>query len=251
MNRRVQVGFSQRIQLAWLEYTADLVLAGYPRSEIEATLQELLKERLSKGRTAESRGNREKAITILLKIWAAPPAHVKELRDEGLELLRVIPKEQHLPVHWGMTTAVYPFFAVVAEIVGRLLRLQDVVSQAQVQQRLREQLGERETVARAARRILRCFIDWGILQETSRKGVYRAAPAQRIESEKLAAWLIEAVLIAGGFTTRPLAQLVSAPVLFPFALCVLTPEAIEANGRLCLYRQGLDKDVVMLLGQRV
>ena len=32
---------------------------------------------------------------------------------------------------------------------------------AQVQRRLRERFGERETVARAARRILRAYIDWG------------------------------------------------------------------------------------------
>jgi len=248
MNRQIQVGFSQRIQLEWLEYTADLVLAGYSRAEIEEALQELLKERLSRGRTAQSRGNREKAITILLKIWASPPAHVRELRDDGLELLRVIPKEQHLAMHWGMTMAVYPFVSIVAEIVGRLLRLQDVVSQAQVQQRLREHLGERETVARAARRVMRCFIDWGVLQETSHKGVYRAAPAQKIASEKLAAWLMEAALVASGSDARPLTQLVSSPVLFPFSLEGVTPYVIEGSGRLCLYRQGLNEDVVMLRG---
>ncbi|HBT46731.1 MAG TPA: hypothetical protein DEA73_02445 [Peptococcaceae bacterium] len=248
MNRKMQVGFSQRIQLEWLDYTVDLVLAGYSRAEIEKALQELLKDRLSRGRTAQSRGNREKAITILLKIWASPPTHVRELRDDGLELLRVIPREQHLPVHWGMTMAVYPFFAVVAEIVGRLLRLQDAVSQAEVQRRLREQFGERETVARAARRVMRCFIDWGVLQETSRKGVYQAAPAQKIESENLAAWLIEAALVASGSDARPLAQLVSSPVLFPFSLGGVTPYALETNGRLYVYREGLNKDVVMFRG---
>jgi hypothetical protein len=246
MNRQMQVGFSQRIQLAWLEYTADLVLAGSSRAEIKAALQEFLKERLSRGRTAQSRGSREKAITILLKIWVSPPTRVVGLRDDGLNLLRLIPKEQHLAVHWGMTMAVYPFVSIVAEVVGRLLRLQDVVSQAQVQKRLREQLGERETVARAARRVIRCFIDWGVLQETSRKGVYRAAPAQKIASEKLTAWLIEAVLIAGDSGARPLAQLVSSPVLFPFSLERVTPYVIEGSGRLCLYRQGLNEDVVML-----
>jgi len=39
---------------------------------------------------------------------------------------------------------------------------------------------------------------------------------------------------------------VSSPVLFPFSLEEVTPYVIEGNGRLCLYRQGLDKDVVML-----
>lgn len=63
-----QVGFSQRIQLSWLEYTAQLVLAGKSRDEINDALQEHLQDKLSVGHQVE-RGNREKAITILLKVW--------------------------------------------------------------------------------------------------------------------------------------------------------------------------------------
>jgi len=47
---------------------------------------------------------------------------------------------------------------------------------AQAQRRIKEQLGEREAVSRAARRVLRCFVDWGVLQDTSEKGVYQSAP---------------------------------------------------------------------------
>ena len=73
-------------------------------------------------------------------------------------------------VHWCMCMAVYPFFGTVADAVGRLLRLQGTAGAAQVQRRLRERFGERETVARAARRILRAYIDWGVLSETDEKG---------------------------------------------------------------------------------
>ena len=72
-----------------------------------------------------------------------------------------------------MCIAVYPFFGTVADAVGRLLRLQGTAGAAQVQRRLRERFGERETVTHAARRILRAYIDWGILEETDQKGLYR------------------------------------------------------------------------------
>jgi len=49
---------------------------------------------------------------------------------------------------------------------------------------------------REPRRVLRCFVDWGVLQDTSEKGVYQSAPIQLIEDKKLAAWLIEAALVA-------------------------------------------------------
>src|SRR5437870_6901212 len=173
MTQSMEIGFSQRIRLEWLQQTAELFLGGSTRTQIEAALQGLLQDRLSVGGTAE-RGNREKAITILLKTWVSVPRSLESLRNDGLEHLKRLPLNDHLPVHWGMTMAVYPFFGAVAETVGRLLRLQGSAVAAHVQRRVREQLGERETVARAARRILRCFVDWNVLQETAEKGVYQA-----------------------------------------------------------------------------
>ncbi len=117
MTQNMEVGFSQRIRLEWLQQTAALVLAGRPREEIKATLQELLQDQLSVGGTAE-RGNREKAVTILLKIWVSVPRHLETLRNDGLELLKRIPVHEQLAIHWGMTIAVYPFFGIVAEAVG-------------------------------------------------------------------------------------------------------------------------------------
>jgi hypothetical protein len=79
------------------------------------------------------------------------------------------------------------FVGVVAEAVGRFLRLQGSCAAVHGPQRVREQLGEREAVARAARRVLRCFLDWGVLQETKEKDVYHAVPVRSIRDKKLAA----------------------------------------------------------------
>ena len=78
--------FSQRIRLEWLEYTTNLVLAGNSRYEIISVLNERLKEQLSVGNDPE-RGNRDKAITILMKVWMSVPRELQELRDEGLKIL--------------------------------------------------------------------------------------------------------------------------------------------------------------------
>ena len=47
MSTSMQIGFSQRIQLDWLEHTAALVLAGQTREQIETILQEHLHDKLS------------------------------------------------------------------------------------------------------------------------------------------------------------------------------------------------------------
>ena len=241
----MEVGFSQRVRLEWLQHTAVLFLAGRPREEIKATLQELLQDQLSVGGTAE-RGNREKAITILLKIWVSVPTHLEALRNDGLDLLKQLPAHDHFAVHWGMTLAVYPFFGVVADNVGRLLRLQGAATAAQVQRRVREQLGERETVMRAARRALRCFVDWGVLQEATEKGVYEGTPPRCVQNTTLAAWLIEAVLTASGVQADTLSGITQSPVLFPFAVEFPSTTIVESRNRLEVFRQGFNETMVTL-----
>lgn len=241
----MEIGFSQRVRLEWLQQAAELFLTGNTRDQVQAALQELLRDQLSVGGTAE-RGNREKAITILLRIWISVPKHLEALRNDGLEFLKRLPLHEHLAVHWGMTLAVYPFFGIVAETVGRLLRLQGSTTAAQVQRRVREQLGERETVARAARRVLRCFVDWGVLAGSTGKGVYQAAPMQPVQDKRLAVWLIEVVLAAGGMHAGTLTAIARSPILFPFVTDPLKLSDVNSHGRLELFRQGLDEDMVTL-----
>ena len=114
MTRRTdQIGFSQRVRLEWFEQTANLVMAGNDESVVKDALQELLKDKVSVGGQAK-RSNREKIITILLKTWVTIPTDLEELRDEGLEHLKRLPRSDHLIIHWGMATAVYPFWSSVA-----------------------------------------------------------------------------------------------------------------------------------------
>ena len=98
-----------------------------------------------------------------------------------------------------MVMAVYPFWSSVAVQVGRLLRLQDSAAAAHVQRRVREQYGERETVSRSARRVLRSYLDWGVLQETESKGIYTVGTTSYIDDPRLVSWLIETALHAGAF----------------------------------------------------
>lgn len=238
-----QVGFSQRIQLPWLEYTAQLALAGRTREEINAALQDHLQDKLSVGHQVQ-RGNREKAITILLKVWLDPPRELQALRDEGLVLFQHLPSKEHLALHWGMSMAVYPFFGGVAGVVGKLLRLQEQIGTAQVQRRIREQLGERETVARAARRIYRSFIDWEVLSEAGTKGIYKKPQPLRLSGPQLTAWLFECVLHANGTGWTPTASLDGHPAIFPFAAHTSAREVLPCRPHIDTMRHGLDQEMV-------
>lgn len=249
MKQKIQIGFSQRIQLEWLERTANLVLAGNSKKEIEECLQTHLQDQLSIGGTAK-RGNREKAITILTKVWVDVHKELGPFRDDGLKLLQRLSIEKHLAVHWGMSMAAYPFFGSVADTTGRLLRLQDNITASQVQRRLRELFGERETVYRAARRILRVFFDWGVISESTKKGVYVSGHTMSITNKELAAWLIEASLLANGKTSGSVKTITQSPTLFPFKIPIPKALDLDKSKRLEILRHGLDEEVVSLQRQK-
>jgi hypothetical protein len=244
-DRFTQIGFSQRIRLEWLEQTANLILAGTHRQAVSEALQALLHDKLSVGGHAE-RGNREKAITILMQIWVTVQPELSCLRDIGLELLQQLPLKEHIAVHWGMTMAAYPFFGSVAGSTGRLLRLQGTASAAQVQRRVKEKYGARDTVSRAARRVLRTFVDWGVLAESSTSGVYVPGQVLVATNNELAVWLMEAVLHTIPNNTSPLQAVIEAPSLFPLTLAPLPATALAASGRIEIIRHSLDHDLVML-----
>jgi hypothetical protein len=240
-----QVGFSVRIQLGWLEQVAFLVDSGKSRDEIKTLLDDFLADKLS-GTGKAHRGSRQKAVTILLKTWVNVAEEHVALRDEGLTLLRQLPPNERLALHWGMTMVAYPFFGTVAEITGRYLRLQDYVSAAQVQRRICELMGERETVSRATRRILRCFVDWGVLEDTHNKGISKATKRISLEEDYLTAWLLEAYLISTGASSGMLKAVADTPALFPFGVNQISPIIFDSSNRLELFKQGLDEDILAL-----
>ncbi len=246
IRRTDQIGFSQRVRLEWLERTVNLVLAGNDKAAINDALQALLKDKVSVGGQAE-RGNREKIITILLKTWLTVPNELEALRNDGLDLLKRISRSDHPAIHWGMVMAVYPFWSGVATQAGRLLRLQGSAAVAHVQRRVREQYGERETVSRAARRVLRSFLDWDVLRESGSKGIYTAGTILSIDDPRLISWLTEAALHARVNGSAPLRDLLDSPSFFPFRIKPIHAESIKAaSSRLEFLRHGLDEDLVML-----
>ena len=247
MTRRIdQIGFSQRIRLEWLEQTANLVLADNDKTTINDALQELLKDKVSVGGQAE-RGNREKVISILLKVWLTAPTELESLRIGGLELLKRAPIGDHLAIHWGMVMAVYPFWSGVATQVGRLLRLQGSAAAAHVQRRVREQYGERETVARAARRVLRSYVDWGVLSEPGTKGIYNHGSLLTIEDPQFIAWMVEASLQARANGCATLKDIIDSPGLFPFHLELISARTLSAaSSNLEVLFHGLSEELVML-----
>jgi len=247
--RLSQIGIDRLVRLTWLEKTAALYIAENDAESIEGILKKDLKQHF---RTDEStvRGSIDKTITVLLKVWVRVPSELQRLRTDGLDLLKQLPRNEHAPIHWGMIMAVYPFWAAVALQVGRLIKLQGSAAAAHVQRRVREQYGERETVSRRVRYVLRSYVDWGVLSGTKVNGVYGPGLPLAVDDPRLVAWLVEAFLHTRASGSAPLRDLIDSPCLFPFRLRPIHADGLLAIcSRIDLLRHGLDDELLILRPQ--
>lgn len=246
-DRYSQIGLDRIVRLEWVEMAADAAMAEPNRDAVRGVLRERLRSAFGSGRT-DVRGTFEKTTGILAQVWARSPGELAPLREDGLRLLAEAPDAAQTVVHWGMLGAVYPFWFAVATQVGRLLRLQGSVVAAQVQRRVREQYGERETVARRCRYVLRSFVDWGVLRERERTGIYVAAEEPiAVDSPRVIAWFVEAGLNARPDAVARLDDLLAGPSCFPFRFALVHPSDLApASSRLDIVRSGFDDNLVTL-----
>ncbi|MCD6561896.1 MAG: hypothetical protein J7L16_09105 [Deltaproteobacteria bacterium] len=137
--------------------------------------------------------------------------------------------------------------AAVAAGTGRLLHLRGTAAAAHLQRRVSEQYGERETVSRAAQRIIRSFIDWGVLTGTKEKDIHCQGRICSINDPELISRLIEAYLHARSNDSTAIKDLLDSTSLFPFRLMHVPAEhLIFMSPRLGMLRHGLDDNLVML-----
>ena len=239
MRNRTLVGFDRKIETAWLDATASRVASGATAEEIRAYLWRLLDTAVS-GRRA-----RQHTVTVLTHIWSQVPEEARALRNRMLRLLPEVTPKYRVALHWAMALATYPFFADVATTIGRLLALQGNVSLAQVRRRLVERWGQRSTIVRAAQRIVRSMVQWGILKDTAERGVYEPVEPRLEATGPLARALLEGLLLGMPSEAMPLDHALRHPALFPFRLDLAIHE-LRKTTRLRLHRQGLDMDIVSL-----
>ena len=245
-NRQKQIGVDRFIRLKWLECTSNLVLAGNDENAVKDELERVLTTAFPSS-SPSKRGSLSKTVTILLKTWLRVHRDIYSLRDTGLELLQSVAKTDHYAIHWGMIMAAYPFWGAVAGQTGRLLRIQENVAASQIQRRLREQYGERETVSRTAQRVIQSFVDWGVLGQTKEKGIYNQGRTCSINDPRLVSWLIEASLHTRSNGSAAIKDLLDSTSLFPFRLMHVPAEhLVSMSPGLDLLRHGLDDDLVML-----
>ncbi len=248
--RHEAIGIKQAIRFEWMRKTANLLLAGLDAKTIRQELHEFLADRKGNGSEGErSEQTRTFAVANLMKIWVSPDPELTSFRDASLAFLREHPA-MALAVHWGMVSAVYPFWFNVAIQTGRLLALQDQATQAQIVNRLKERYGDRQTVSRYAQFVIRSFVAWGALKDSAAKGCYEKAAPVSIADANLAILMLESALLATPEAKGALGLLLNNPAFFPFQLPAMTGDFVSRRSdRIDVDRYGLDDELLKLTGK--
>ena len=247
-NRYDALGIKQVIRLEWMEKAVNLSMSGMGPQEIRSELHEYLAGRKGDGSIGErSKLTRSQAVVVLMNIWGKPSpeiaAFIKDVKwhiqSNGLD-----PAERKA-LYWAAISAAYPFWFNVARQVGRLLNLQDQITKQQIVRRLKEQYGDRQTVSRITRYVIRSFIAWGVLKDTDTKGCYKQGYLLRIQDQSTVSLLHESALHTMPEGKAPINALYSNPGFFIFDFPIVSGELIaQVNQRIGVMKFGVDEEIL-------
>lgn len=247
--RHEKIGIKQVIRFEWMDHVLNMLLAGMEPDAIRTELKDYLADKKQSGGTGK-RGEKTYLMAIgPLSAWFDPEPELVDFRDHALMLASKLQQKEWLPLHWAILSAAYPFWFNVATQTGRLLNLQEQVTQRQIFNRLKEQYGDRETVSRNTRYTIRSFVAWNVLKDSESKGCYEKSNVLNIQDMDLTILLLEAALYAAPEGRGTLAMMINSPAHFPFHLFPITGDFISRiSPRIEVIRYGLDEELLKLRG---
>lgn len=229
------IGFDRFITRSWLDLALAIAAGEKDRAELTALLAQDIA-----GIEARS-----KTSIILNRMWLSPHPSLVPFVAEGVAHYQRMRDADTLPLHWGMALMSHPFFASIADSMGRLLKLHGEVTSAQVTRRLKEQYGDRPTILRAAEAVLQTLLGWGVIKEVDHKArVFVAAVPTEVSDPQFAVWLTEAALVPGGKSVPVSAN---QNALYPFILPTIREQDVAGHPRIKLVSMGAGEMVLSVV----
>jgi hypothetical protein len=242
VTRRASIGFDRRLDRAWLDAAAAKAAEGAKPEEFRAHMWTLLEDVVTGTARNSARG---KTVSVLAHVWGTLPPHAVGLRQRACASMALCSPDERLALHWAMMIGTYPVFTDVASAIGRLLALQGSLSLTHLTRRLSSSWGQRSTLSRAAQRIVRSMVQWGVLSDTPQRGHYARCSSPLSVGRQSGLLLIEALLIDADASSMPVEHLARHPALFPFEWSVSSGD-LRSAPQFLVHREGLDSDLVEL-----
>lgn len=240
--KQSNITLNRNLKAAWLSEALRLAANNVDLDEAVRQLEDVLRADIAGAESIR------KSIRYLRQIWLVPSADFISLRDEALDLYRQRPSEECArTLSFFMMMAKYPFLREVAEVCGRLLRLQGSVKTEQIKRRIMEIHGEREPVLRSARYAVSIMSDLGVLSKGSKKGIYVAGALVVYPDTRFAAFCLSALFASMPDKTHFRRSDISGhAALFAVDAHALLDSALS-DQRFAISRESVSEELVSLM----
>ena len=192
MKKKKIIGFDRKIELEWINYTAELVSRGLPESKIR---QELAQRLSVYGLGSSKGGAQSKTITVLTRLWLNVSEDIIPLRDKAIVLYKSANDEAKVILHICLAITNYPFFFDVMTQIGRLLKLQDSFSSNQIARRIVEKWGDTQRVKRSVGHVLQTLKLWDVIEPLQKISLYRNSKNTYLPRKKIQSFIEDSLRI--------------------------------------------------------
>jgi hypothetical protein len=246
VNFNTSIGIKQSIRYEWMQYVVKLLGLGLDEQSIRKELEIYLSERKSSGQG----GKRAKytmsfAVAILIHTWVSPKKNLLQYREKLLKYVNLQPFDKIC--HWSMISAAYPFWFNICYILGSLFKLQKQIKKTQVMERIYEVLGERNTIERCSRYVIRSLVSWGIIKDVDKKGIYEKGTIISIPDFTMLSLLFESALFSINDDKIQLSSLNNCPAFFCFDFPLVSGFQIsKLNDNILLEQYSVDNEYLSL-----
>lgn len=212
------IGLSRKIKLPWLNKAVELLDENLSEAEYKDKMNEYLSFEI------DSPTVLRKTREILMRIWYYDNPEVNDLRKDATQLMKK-DMDNAVPVHWAIMLAVYPVFADISRVMGRLAEFQDEITLAQLKQRLFDEWGERSTLYHSTDKIIATMKELGVIV-ANKPGRYTVCRTQ-VKKYDVTKILLKAVMQVKDSSYYSYDELKEFSELFPFHYSIEKGELMQ------------------------
>ena len=201
------VGMNVVVKEGWTKKAIALLSENLTEEEYKAALNEHLSFEI------DSAINLRKAREILMRVWYRDTEGVEKLQKEGRDLAIKYP--DHLAaINWCMTALVFPAFADIARLMGKMFEFQDEITTTQIKQKMFDEWGETGTLQTVVEKIVGTMREiGGIISEK----IGRQEPASiQVNNEEVISFILRVAMTLDGSSYYTFSSLTEFSFLFPF-----------------------------------
>lgn len=215
------IGLSRKIKLQWLNKAVDLLGENLSEEDYKVKMNEYLSFEI------ESPTVLRKTREILMRVWFYEgDVDVSAIRKDALTLIKQYP-DYDMAIHWCMLLIVYPVFADLSRLMGRIAEFNDVITLSQLKQKLYDEWGERSTLYHSTDKIIATIKELGLIS-ANKPGNYMIVK-HTVSIPSIVDYMVRVAMKVDGNSYYSFTEINTFNVLYSFEYKVSKEELMNDN----------------------